>query len=98
MKQAIKELGIKSPVIGKQILWDRVADTSYYLNVVGVARDFNFTSLRNTIKPFGFMVSPRANGTMIVKLSGKNITTTLSAIQQKWKACWALRPSPLNNA
>lgn len=89
---AIKELGIKSPVIGKQILWGRDADTSYYLNVVGVAKDFNFTSLRNTIKPFGFMVTPGATGTMIVKLSGKNITTTLSAIQQKWKTFSPERP------
>jgi putative ABC transport system permease protein len=89
---AVKELAISSPVIGKQILWSRDADTSYYLNIVGVAKDFHFTSLRNTIKPFGFMVNPRANGTMIVKLSGNNIPATLSSIQQKWKTFSPDRP------
>jgi putative ABC transport system permease protein len=89
---AVKELAISSPAIGKQILWSRDADTSYYLTIVGVARDFHFTSLRNTIKPFGFMVNPRATGTMIVKLSGNNIPATLSAIQQKWKTFSPERP------
>jgi putative ABC transport system permease protein len=89
---AVKELAISSPVIGKQILWRGDADTSYYLNIVGVAKDFHFTSLRNTIKPFGFMVNPRANGTMIVKVSGNNIPATLSSIQQKWKTFSPDRP------
>ncbi|MHA4845507.1 ABC transporter permease [Flavitalea antarctica] len=89
---AVKELSIPSPVIGKQILWSRDADTSYYLNIVGVTKDFHFTSLRNTIKPFGFLVNPKANGTIIVKLSGNNISGTLAAIQQRWKTFSPERP------
>jgi putative ABC transport system permease protein len=82
---AIKELGIPSPALGKQILWGTDKDTSYYLKVVGVTKDFHFTTLRNPIKPFAFMVSPQANGTTIVKLSGKNIQNTISQIEKKWK-------------
>jgi putative ABC transport system permease protein len=74
---AIKELAVPPPVIGKQILWGRDKDTAYYLSIVGVAKDFHFTSLRNQIKPFGFMVSPRADGSLTVKLTGQNIQGTL---------------------
>jgi putative ABC transport system permease protein len=83
---AIRDLGIASPAAGKQILWSTDKDTSYYLSIVGVAKDFHFSSLRNPIKPFGFMVSPRADNTFIVKLSGNNITATIAQMENKWKA------------
>ena len=82
---AVKDLGITGPAIGKQLLWDTDGDTSYYLNIVGIAKDFHFTSLRNEIKPFAFMVSPRTRGTFVVKLSGKNIPGALAQIQNRWK-------------
>jgi len=66
-------------------LWDTDGDTSYYVNIVGIAKDFHFTSLRNEIKPFAFMVNPKARGTFMVKLSGKNISGTLAQIEGKWK-------------
>lgn len=82
---AIKDLGIAAPVIGKQILWGTDKDTSYYLNIVGVTKDFHFSSLRNQIKPFAFMVSPRATANFVLKLSGQNIPGTLAQIENKWK-------------
>jgi putative ABC transport system permease protein len=82
---AVRDLGITPPAIGKQLLWSEDGDTSYYLNIVGIAKDFHFTSLRNEIKPFAFMVNPGARGTFIVKLDGKNIAGTLTQIESKWK-------------
>ena len=82
---AVRDLGITEPAIGKQLLWDTDGDTSYYLNIVGIAKDFHFTSLRNEIKPFAFMVNPKARGTFVVKLSGKNISGTLAQLEGKWK-------------
>ena len=82
---AIKDLGIAAPAVGKQILWSTDKDTSYYLDIVGVAKDFHFSSFRNQIKPFAFMVSPGATGNFIVKLSGQNIMGTLAQIGNKWK-------------
>jgi putative ABC transport system permease protein len=81
---AIKELNLASP-IGKQILWGNDGDTNYYVNVVGVIKDFHFTSLRNEIKPFAFFANPRAQGAMLVKLSGNNIQASLAQIQNRWK-------------
>jgi putative ABC transport system permease protein len=89
---AVRELGITAPVPGKQILYSSDADTSYYLTIVGVAKDFHFTSLRNAIKPFGFLVSPRADNNVIVKLSGSNVSSALAAIEGKWKLFGKDRP------
>ena len=83
---AVKDLAIAKPVIGKQIAWSKDADTTYYLNIVGIAKDFHFTSMRNEIKPFAFMVTPRAQGTFMVKLSGKKIAATLTQMENKWKS------------
>src|SRR6185295_18295946 len=88
---AVRDLNITSP-IGKQLEWDRDKDTIYYLKIIGVAKDFHFTSLRNQIKPFAFMVSPRALGTFVVKLSGSDIKGTLAQIENKWKGFSSERP------
>lgn len=55
-EQAVKEFGLGAPAAGKQLVWATDGDTTYYVDVVGVARNFHFTSLRNEIKPFGFLI------------------------------------------
>jgi putative ABC transport system permease protein len=82
---AVKEFGLGSPAIGKQFLWGNDGDTSYYLSVVGVTKDFHFTSLRNEIKPFGFICRPRNGFNFTVKLSADNIKTTLGQLEKEWK-------------
>jgi putative ABC transport system permease protein len=82
---AVKDLAIKEPAVGRQILWDTDGDTSYYLNIVGITNDFHFTSMRNEIKPFAFLVNPRAQGSFTIKLSGSNIAGTLGNIENAWK-------------
>jgi putative ABC transport system permease protein len=89
---AVRDLGIKAPAVGKQLLWSANKDTSYYLNIVGITKNFHFTSMRNEIKPFAFMVNPNAQGTFLVKLSGKNISPTLAQIENKWKTFSGERP------
>lgn len=89
---AVKELNIAEPVVGKQILYSRDKDTSYYVNVIGVLKDFHFTSLRNEIKPFAFFVHPRATGNLLLKLSGQNIESALAGIQAVWKRFPSERP------
>jgi putative ABC transport system permease protein len=89
---AVKDLGIPEPAVGKQLEFGKDKDTTYYLNIVGITKDFHFTSFRNQIKPFAFMVSPRAQSTFIVKLSGQNIPGTLAQLENKWKSFSAERP------
>jgi putative ABC transport system permease protein len=89
---AVKELGLGSPAVGKQILWDNDKDTSYYLNVVGVTKDFHFTSFRNEIKPFGFVCDPGREGNFTLKLSTANIQGTLAQLENEWRKLSAERP------
>lgn len=84
--QAAKEFGLGSPAeaVGKELVWDADGDTTYYVEVVGVAKDFHFTSLRNEIKPYGFLLTPRRQGNFTIKLSG-NIPSTLNSLETLWK-------------
>ncbi|MEP6614927.1 MAG: ABC transporter permease [Ginsengibacter sp.] len=89
---AVKVLGIPAPAIGQQLVWSRDADTTYYINIVGVTKDFHFTSLRDEIKPFAFVVNPARTSLLAVKLSGKNIRNTLAQVESKWQTSSAGKP------
>lgn len=83
-EQAVKDFGLKSPVVGQDLLWDNDGDTSYYVKIIGVAKDFHFTSLRNQIKPFGFL-SQSFQSSFSIKLAANNIPSTLEQLANKWK-------------
>lgn len=88
-ERAVKEFGLGTPAVGKQLIWSADGDTTYYLSVIGVARDFHFTSLRNEIKPFGFIVTPRNVNNFTVKLAGGDVSASLSMIENLWKKHFA---------
>ena len=91
-ERAVKELGLGSPAVGKQLLWGNDGDTSYYLEVVGVTKDFHFTSMRNEIKPFGFICRPRFQQNFTVKLASDNIRTGIRQLENEWKKVSTERP------
>jgi putative ABC transport system permease protein len=84
-ERAVKEFGLGAPAAGKQLIWSTDGDTTYYVDVIGVAKDFHFTSLRNEIKPFGFLVIPRFTGNFSLKLSAGDPSQTLSQLEELWK-------------
>jgi putative ABC transport system permease protein len=84
-EQAVKEFGLGYPAVGKQLVWSTDADTTYYVEVVGVAKDFHFTSLRNQIKPYGFLIFPRNQNNFTIKLEGSTIPNTVAKIESLWK-------------
>ncbi len=84
-EQAVKEFGLGTPAVGKHLIWSTDADTVYYLEVVGVAKDFHFTSLRNQIKPYGFLIFPRNQNNFTIKLGSGDLQQTISRIEDLWK-------------
>jgi putative ABC transport system permease protein len=58
-----------------------------YLPIIGVVKNFNFESLRNPIQPYimRFQDDNQLWGYLTVRLSGKNYSGTISAIENKWK-------------
>ncbi|HYE56511.1 MAG TPA: ABC transporter permease [Chitinophagaceae bacterium] len=89
---AAKELALDQPAVGQQLLWGTDGDTSYYVNVVGVMKDFHFTSLRNEIKPFAFLASASQFNNVTIKLSTGNIQNTLASLERLWKQFSQERP------
>ena len=89
---AIKDLGIPEPVLGKQLLWGNDNDTMYYVTIVGILKDFHFTSLKNRIKPFAFINDPRRQWYFTLKLSTDNLKATLAQLENSWKKFSPDRP------
>ncbi len=91
-EKAIKDLGIPSPVIGQQIVLSQTKDTTIYGTVIGVTKDFNFTSLRDEIKPFAFFLSPKYFSQVVVKINSRNIKANIDEIKKIWDKQVADRP------
>jgi putative ABC transport system permease protein len=53
--------------------------------VIGIVKDFNFSSLREPVKPLAFIFGTNDGG-MTVRLQASDITNSVSAIEDKWKA------------
>lgn len=76
---AVRLLNVPEPIIGQQITDQHNPPRT----IIGVVKDFHFTSLHNEIKPFAFGWTPHAN-TVAIKISGQNMRETLSQIQETW--------------
>jgi putative ABC transport system permease protein len=94
---AVKQLGLKEPVVGKQIEWNVGGDKDNFKQVIGVVEDFHFTSFREAIKPFGFVAyTPNPGtpnpGTLFVKVRSGDLTRTVARLQTSWEKFVPERP------
>lgn len=83
---AIKSLGYTSPqeALGQQV---RVHFYPNPLTIVGVAQDFHFESMHETIKPLVF-ADVRGTNTyryLSIRLNPGNIGNAMAVVQQKWR-------------
>lgn len=53
--------------------------------VKGVIRDFHFESMHKEIGPLVLFTEIRGHGNLLVKVSGQNLTETISFLDSKWK-------------
>jgi putative ABC transport system permease protein len=65
---------------------------TYYAKVIGVVKDFHFTSLRQEIKPFAFVITPSRTWLFAVKVSSQNLQQTLAQIELAWESLVPARP------
>ena len=83
---AAKFLGLSDPINkplyrsngGKQ----DISNSKTY-HIIGVVKDFNFSSLRDVVSPV-VLVMAHNTGALSVRLDAKNIPATLAQIQNKW--------------
>jgi len=82
-QEAARQFGWEDP-INKKVIQIYGAERSYF-NVIGVVKDFHFSSLRNSIQPLKLFLSTDNNRYVSVKIRGEGLTGTLKFIEETWK-------------
>jgi putative ABC transport system permease protein len=88
-EEIIRQFGFASPqdAVGKWLAFDWNGQQLRF-NVVGVVKDFHFTDLHETIKPFAFVFYNQADAGfnyMVAHVRGGNIKSALSSLQTTWE-------------
>lgn len=79
-RQFLKTFALKD-IIGKKV--PGFTDT---LAIAGIAKNVNYSSLRDSILPMGFMLLDKQPlGWIFLKLSGKDMPSTVDFIKKSWK-------------
>ena len=70
--------------LGKQFGWSNSAFSLQRGPIIGVVKDFNFTSLRNQINPMVMIYEPLWCGGMLIRIAPQKMETTLAEIAATW--------------
>lgn len=54
------------------------------MHVIGVTKDFNYLSMYNPIQPFFLILNPRRPGWVYVRISSRDIKSTVGRIRKVW--------------
>ncbi|MDB5124594.1 MAG: cell division protein FtsX [Mucilaginibacter sp.] len=87
-ESAAKFLGLKDP-LNKPLYRSKggkqdISNSKEY-HVIGVVKDFNFSSLRDVISPV-VLVLAHNTGALSIRVNTKNLPALLSQMKEKWKA------------
>lgn len=89
---AVERFGFSTNPIGQKItLFHENADGSQDKNkletweIIGVAKNFNFESLRESVAPLGLFFE-RSNGSLAFRYETKNTQELITSLETKWKA------------
>jgi len=78
---AVKEFNIKGDPIGKTI----VSSGQHEYNIIGVVKDFHYTSVKEKIAPLVMMLGNNQGG-LIVKVKTAGIESLLSSLKNNWNS------------
>jgi len=76
---AVKAARLKDPV-GKKFRLQQTEGT-----IIGVVKDFHFTSMRQKIQPAIFYYRPGDYGQLYIKTTGKDAPRAIAAAEKEWK-------------
>ncbi len=82
---AARQLGLKEPLIGQMLQWDDESGVTNEVHIVGVAKDFHFTSFHDPIKPFGFILEIDNGSTFYARINVGAVAHTLAEVEKVWK-------------
>jgi len=79
---AVRELGWENPLNERLISFD--TDEEVSMQVIGVAKDFNFESLKSFVRPLVLALTDRGN-VMMVRFEGEATESVIKMAEQEWK-------------
>jgi putative ABC transport system permease protein len=88
---AVKEFGFGTPqnALGQQLNWDKWGKDSINPikkgRVIGVAKDFHYTSLHEKVASWVLQQDPKVLSKMAIKIKGTDVKATLAYINSTWK-------------
>jgi putative ABC transport system permease protein len=80
---AYRQMGLTS--IENQELLNYSGDKPRPMKIIGVIKDFNFESLRNSVKPIAIQLGGEPNREMAVRLSAGNTREQIQLLESIWK-------------
>ncbi len=85
-ESAVRSFGWKNEeAIGKKIFWYKMSTTPEVGKIIGVVKDFNYTSLHDNVNPLIIQIwRPRSNF-ITLRLKAGNISSALSQLEASWK-------------
>ena len=92
-ESAVRMLGYATPqeAVGRKFdQWGRQG------KIIGVVKDFNYTSLKNNVQPFTLRYEQWGFGTISIKVAATNLPATLKAIENSWNRIIPNRPFDYN--
>jgi putative ABC transport system permease protein len=81
---AAKMLGYNNPLDKKLYSPQENGKPTIEYHIIGVLKDFNFSSLRDNITPV-VMVMAESNGALSIRVNTKNLAPFIDKVQNKWK-------------
>jgi len=82
---AAKQLGWLENYDGKVLISFAKDEKGVPLKVIGVMKDFNFETLKNTVKPMAILLGQSPNYEMAIRLSAGNTQEKIQTIEKIWK-------------
>ena len=86
---AVRELGWENPLEHDLINFD--GDEPEELRVIGVAKDFNFESLKSVVRPLVLKFTTRGN-IIMVRFTGEETMNVIASIEEEWNKIASTEP------
>jgi putative ABC transport system permease protein len=83
-ENAVAELGLHEPLSGQQLVWDDENGSTHDVTIIGVAKDFHFSSFHEAIKPFGFILEVANGSTFFLKINSTKPDRALREVEKVW--------------
>jgi putative ABC transport system permease protein len=90
-EKAVEQLGLSINSIGQQITWDDDQGT-HDVTLIGIVKDFHFRSLREEIKPFGFILEVGNGSNFFLRINSADQERTIPEIGKVWNRHGSERP------